>query len=1054
MRYKKLSIFTVFCLLSLWLLILSFVPAGGASRAASRKKELEADADLPARLDVEINKADYLRRRAEAVAMKRGMFDDPTGKMRARAIDMLSRQELQQRQNKSSNPSSPDVIAGTWTPLGPDPIPNGQGQSGALAVSGRTIAIAIHPTDPNIAYVGTAQGGLYLTKDGGVTWKALMDNALSLAIGSLMLVPGDPTTLWVGTGECGFSADSFFGYGVYRIRNADTNAILEGPFNKDAATGLTDLMTGRAADGIAVDPNNPNVLYVATSSGIGGVGGDLFGNAPARGLFKSTNATSANPTFTKLAIGSIAAGTDQRVMDILFEPGSSDNLILTTVALSGTLGGVWRTTNATNAAPTFTQTLSITSIPASSGLTRCELTQTKLSGVTTVYAASSENSGAATCGTNGTLRKSTDGGATWSAPIAGGNGFCSTQCFYNIAVDVNPTDPNNVMLGGNIIGSCSKAISRSTNGGATFSNTPGNGVHADNHVVKFAPSNPSILYEGNDGGIFKSTDGGVTFFSLNNKGFNATQFESVSVHPSNQYFTIGGTQDNGTEQLKPAGTPTPEWTNADGGDGGFALIDKSAPDTENVNMYHTYFNQANNLIGFARMTKASCIPTKDWAFRGACGSGGNDPTPTCDGTQAVLANGMTCGDAVEFYAPMALGPGTPNTLYYGTSRLYRSANRGDTMPAVSQLLGSTMSAIGISPQNDDVRIVGTRAGTLFLTTTGSNPLTNVTGAIPAKYIARTVIDPNSTTTAYVTLAGFGTTASPIQHVWKTTGLSEAGTAWTAASTGLPDDPVNGFAVDVNDPAHPGVSVLYAGLDIGVYRSTDSGASWSPFGTGLPRVAVFDMAIQPTSRTLRIATHGRGMWEIGLPGALQLTGADSIKKHGTAGAGTIFPIAMPLTATLFNGTSGVEDRQGGDSDGGGAGEYKIVLHFTNPVTAGGASVSAHNPGGSAGSVGSVSFSGTDMTVRLTGVTNAQVLTLTATNITDGINMIPSVDVNVGFLVGDTTGSRNVNATDVSQTKAASGVALTGANFRTDVTHSGVTNSSDIGTVKLASGTALP
>jgi hypothetical protein len=162
--------------------------------------------------------------------------------------------------------------------------------------------------------------------------------------------------------------------------------------------------------------------------------------------------------------------------------------------------------------------------------------------------------------------------------------------------------------------------------------------------------------------------------------------------------------------------------------------------------------------------------------------------------------------------------------------------------------------------------------------------------------------------------------------------------------------------------------------------------------------------------------------------------------------------MPLTATLFNSTSGVEDRQGGDSDGGGAGEYKIVLHFTKPVTAGAASVTAHNPGGGGGSVGGVSFSGTDMTVRLTGVTNGQVLTLTATSITDGTNVVPSVDVNVGFLIGDTTGSRNVNATDVSQTKVASGAPLTGANFRTDVTHSGVTNSSDISTVKAASGTA--
>jgi hypothetical protein len=1055
MRGIKLSIVVVLCVLSLGLLVISLTPiAGGASkRGTAQKTEMEEDADLPPHLRVQIDKNDYLRRRAEAVAMKRGMFDDPAGKMRARAIAMLSAQEEQERQVRSSHPSSPDVVAGTWTPLGPDPIPNGQGQSGDLAVSGRTVAIAIHPTNPNIAYVGTAQGGLYRTKDGGATWTPLMDNALSLAIGALTLVPGDPTTLWVGTGESGFSADSFFGYGVYRIRNADTTPILDGPFNKDAATGLTDLMTGRAADGIAVDPNNPNVLYVGTVSGIGGVGGDVPPGVPSAGLFKSTNATSANPTFTKLAIGPIAATANTRVMDILFEPGSSDNLILSVAAIGGNRGGVWRTTNATDAAPTFTQALTITSIPASSGISRCELAQTKVGGVTTVYAASSENSGAATCGTNGTLRKSTDGGATWSAPIAGGNGFCAGQCFYNIAVDVNPTDPNHVMLGGNVIGACSKAISRSTDGGVTFSNTPGNGVHADNHVLKFAPSNPSILYEGNDGGIFKSTDGGVTFFSLNNKGFNATQFESVSVHPTSQHFTIGGTQDNGTEQLKPGGNPIPEWTHADFGDGGFALIDKSAPDTENVNMYHTYFN-ATSLIGFARMTKASCIPTKDWVFRGACGAGPDNPVPSCDGTLKVLANGMTCGDAVEFYAPMALGPGTPNTLYYGTTRLYRSVDRGDTMPAVSQVLVNTITAIGISPQNDNVRLVGTRSGSVFLTTTGSNPLTDVTGSIPAKYIARAVIDPNSMTTAYVTLAGFGTPASPIQHVWKTTGLSEAGTTWTAASGGLPDVPVNGFAVDVNDPTHPGISVLYAGLDIGVYRSTDSGASWTPFGTGLPRVAVFDMAIQPTSRTLRIATHGRGMWEIGLPGALELVGADSVKKHGTAGGGSVFPIALPLAATLSSGTSGVECRQGGDSDGGGAGAYKIVLHFTSAVTGGAATVTAHNPTGGGGSVSGVSFSGNDMIVGLSGVTNAQVLTVTATNVTNGTNVVPSVDVNIGFLIGDTSNNRSVSATDVSQTKLASGAPITGANFRTDVTHSGVTNSSDVSTVKLASGTGLP
>ncbi|HYX53636.1 MAG TPA: MBG domain-containing protein, partial [Candidatus Limnocylindrales bacterium] len=69
-------------------------------------------------------------------------------------------------------------------------------------------------------------------------------------------------------------------------------------------------------------------------------------------------------------------------------------------------------------------------------------------------------------------------------------------------------------------------------------------------------------------------------------------------------------------------------------------------------------------------------------------------------------------------------------------------------------------------------------------------------------------------------------------------------------------PINGFAIDpVNS------NVIYAGSDIGVFISTNGGASWNPFGSGLPRVAVFDMSFQNANRILKIATHGRGAWEI-------------------------------------------------------------------------------------------------------------------------------------------------------------------------------------------------
>jgi hypothetical protein len=157
---------------------------------------------------------------------------------------------------------------------------------------------------------------------------------------------------------------------------------------------------------------------------------------------------------------------------------------------------------------------------------------------------------------------STDGGVTFSAKLSGGSGFCGGQCFYNIGLAVLPgpttaqTD-DKVLIGGNVQSpSCQRLEATSTDGGGTFSNTDA-GLHADTHAIKIAPSDPLIVYRGDDGGIFKSTDGGATWTSLNNSTFKATQFMSIAVHPTDPNFSIGGTQDNGTNNLLASGTA---WT--------------------------------------------------------------------------------------------------------------------------------------------------------------------------------------------------------------------------------------------------------------------------------------------------------------------------------------------------------------------------------------------------------------------------------------------------------------------------------------------------------------
>jgi hypothetical protein len=761
------------------------------------------DMDMPK--GSQADKAEYLRLRDEQIGMMRGL-PMPKGDERTKAIRKMEDQERNLIGRNS-------LQVGNWKYLGPSPIPV------TVPTSGRVSAIAVHPTNPDIVYVGAAQGGLYRSLNGGTTWTPLLDNALTLAIGSIAIAPSDPTTVYVGTGEAGGSLDSFLGVGIYRITNADTTPVVSGPFG-------TAELGNRSVSKILVHPTDANMIWASSSTASCGLGGCTGQTLPSLGIYRSSNALSATPTFTKLSVTTANAG-NRAVMDMVMEPGVPDNILCWVRGNAGAGdGGVYRSTNATTASPTFTQTYTM----ITSG-SRGELAIQKTGANVTVIAATGE---IPTGVTQGAVFKSTDGGATFPTQLAAGNNFCASQCFYDIAVAFDPNNANTVYLAG----SPNAVFRRSFDGGTTFASSS-SGLHVDTHAITVSPSNTQIIYYGSDGGIYKSINGGTNWTSLNNSTFAATQFESIAIHPTLRNYTLGGTQDNGTEFLTNDGTT---WVNSDGGDGGNVVIDQNATTATNVVSYHTYYNQTNNQIGFARALTTVANGDPNWFdFLG------------CGGT----ANGIACTDSTLFYAPMVGGPGTPNSLYFGTNKLYRSGDQGTTMTAVSQTFATTVSAIGISKQDDNVRLIGLSNGTVFATATGSSTMTQMSASFPARYVGRTAIDPSNSNVGYVCFNGYGVAAG--QHVWKTTNLSAATPTWTVAGNGIPDVPVNAFAVDPTNSNN-----LYAGTDIGVYNSTDGGTTWNPMNNGqLPRVAVFDMAIQPTSKVLKIATHGRGIWEIDL-----------------------------------------------------------------------------------------------------------------------------------------------------------------------------------------------
>ncbi|MFN2579123.1 MAG: DUF4214 domain-containing protein [Pyrinomonadaceae bacterium] len=849
--------------------------------------ENEPDADL-GKFGSRVDRDEYLRARDEYIARKRGIEPgrpfDPT--LRGRAIQQMDRQEKNSRLESIVNGDLTPAAGGAWTPIGPFTLPNGVG-SNSGPTSGRVTAIAVDPTNSQKVYLGTAQGGVWRSTDGGTTWASIFDNAQSMAIGALAVAPSSPGTLYVGTGEFNSCGDCFFGVGLYRVDNADTSATLVGPINPSQTIGnLTyNIFNGRSITRILVNPNDAGMIWVSTARGVGGSGANALGLIPQvapRGVFRSSDATSASPTFQKLTVNQDASvdspGTGNAdVVDMVMEPGTPNNILVGVIGLTSGLGGIYRTTNATTGTPTFTQVF-----PAPTTGVRVSLAINKVGSTITAYAATSETPPSGSCTTtanSGLIRKQVDpfnSNATWATSLAGGTGFCSGQCFYDMPIAVDPNDANHVYIGGQAGGSCGGVVRQATDGGAAASGTgafanDSSGLHADDHALVF--DGAGNIYCGNDGGVWKrsaTATTGTAWTNLNSAPLNTLQFESIAVHPTDQFLMIGGTQDNGTEFQQ---TSAGNWRRAESGDGGYSLIDQSATDTTNVTMYHTFFNN-NTQLGFDRILKSACLPVFDsWPVRGV-GFGANDSTPVpCDGnTPLVQTNGLVLTSTVLFYAPMALGPGSPNTVYFGADRLYRSFDRGDTMQTVSQAPisgASPISTIAIWNRGDNIRMIGLQNGQVWATSTGASTLVNISPSLPAnptgsvtnKFIGRAIIDPNNKDVAYVTLSYY---APAGQGIWKITNLNAAAGAspgtpvWAAAGSGIPSVPINAFAIDPLNSNN-----LYAGTDIGVYFSSDAGASWTPFGSSLPRVAVFDLQIQPTSRMLRAATHGRGIWETAL-----------------------------------------------------------------------------------------------------------------------------------------------------------------------------------------------
>jgi photosystem II stability/assembly factor-like uncharacterized protein len=701
---------------------------------------------------------DHARRRWEWFFQQRAF---PFGAIPAGALDRARTQLAALRLSFSAARVPP--IAGTrWQAIGPRAIPT----SGTSI--GRISTVAVHPTNANLLYVGGAQGGVWRTTDGGISWTPLTDKECSLAMGSIALDPVNPAIVYAATGEQHFSGDSYYGCGV--LRSTDGG-------NTWTRLGATTFIRSRISR-LLILPSTAGTVTTTTIL-----------VAADNGLWRSAN---GGASWTQLRTG-IAT-------DLVLDP-ANEQIMYVAVRTQG----VFRSADG----GTTWQPLGVGFPTASVGRINIAITRTASN---RLFASVHNISDSMLLG----IWTTTDAGATWTQlPATGAS--CGNQCWYDMFIAVHPTNPNTIYFGG-------VRLYRSLDGGVSFA-TIGNSIHVDQHNIAFDPQNPQRVYVTNDGGIYRSDDGGTSWVSLS-AGLELTQFYGgISLHPSEHAIVLGGTQDNGT--LRYNNNPT--WAAVIGGDGGFTAI-----------------NYDNPTIQFGE-TQWTTTSMSSGPRRSDAG-----------GPFARKVNGIVTTETALFIPPMVMDPNNPQVLYFGTNRLYRTTDAAESWRPISAALTPSGAISAIAPAAPDPATVyvGTSTGLLHVTRDTGATWTQRNTGLPQRSITDVAVDRADPLTAYVSVSGFGT-----GHVFRTV---NGGQSWSNVSSNLPDIPVNALLLD---PVSRGIVMI--GSDLGVFMSADSGASWTVVDDGMPNVAVFDLAYNTATASLVAATHGRGMFQLQLNRPLTL-----------------------------------------------------------------------------------------------------------------------------------------------------------------------------------------
>jgi photosystem II stability/assembly factor-like uncharacterized protein len=666
--------------------------------------------------------------------------------------------------------------------------------------------------DSNLYYFGGADGGVWKTTNGGLTWRNVWPQEAPGAIGAIAIDPRDRSTVWVGTGEPNLRNDISYGDGVWVTHDGGRHW---------RNVGLRETW---AIAQVAIDPRNSQRIWIAAV-------GNPYRDTTARGIYLTVDGgrTWRRTLYLGPSSGASDVAIDPQNPRIVFAGIWQFRRLPWSFSSGGPLDGIFKSVDG---GATWRRL-------RGNGLPSGEMGRIGL-GVTStqrVYALIQSK--------QGVMWRSDDAGGHWRLMTR--DTLVNQRPFYMSRLAVDPSNPDRVFFS-------SEDLIETRDGGKTYDDVDG-AVHQDHHGSWISRDGRRII-EANDGGAPISIDGGKTW----DWRFNVVlaQVYRLGYDERNPYRLCGGIQDNDSycgpsDSLSQLGIENSDWR-AVGNDGDGSWVWPQPGDPSSI--WNVGVNELNGQLGIFNLRSRQNY----------------DISPDVTDTNGRALAGLALRSNWE--APIAFGGSVAyfgaNVLFatqdQGRTWTIVSPDLTRNDPTKEQVAGGPINTdvsgaefydtiFDIAPSRlQSGRIwVGTDDGLVQLTTDGGAHWQNVTppGVAPWGRIDTVEASSADPARAYVAIDRH-VMGDPQPYVLET---DDSGRTWRAIVNGLPSNQY--VHVVREDPANS--DVLYAGLEQGVWVSLDRGAHWESLRLNMPSVAVHDMRVQPQRHDLLIATHGRGFW---------------------------------------------------------------------------------------------------------------------------------------------------------------------------------------------------